>query len=86
MSLQNSINYFEYLKYTEENEISIIMISLPKVLNAINNQVLNELSQVKDKIEASKISVLIITGEGEKSFVFGADIYLPFQKKKPKIF
>ena len=74
ITLLISINCFEYIKYTEEDEISLITISRPKALNALNSQVLNELSQILDSIDKSKISALIITGEGEKSFVAGADI------------
>ena len=74
MSLPNSKDCFECIKYKEENEISIITLSRPKVLNALNSQVLDELSQALDKIDTSKISVLIITGEGEKSFSSGADV------------
>ena len=69
-----SMNCFEYIKYTEEDQISLITISRPKALNALNSQVLDELSQALDTIDTSKISALIITGEGEKSFVAGADI------------
>ena len=74
ISLLISINCFEYIKYTEEDKISIITISRPKALNALNSQVLDELSQALDAIDTSKISALIITGDGEKSFVAGADI------------
>ena len=74
ITLLISINCFEYIKYTEEDEISLITISRPKALNALNSQVLNELSQILDSIDKSKISALIITGEREKSFVAGADI------------
>ena len=73
-SLLISIHTFEYIKYTEENDISLITISRPKALNALNSQVLDELSKALDEIDTTKISVLIITGEGEKSFVAGADI------------
>ena len=69
-----SIYSFEFIKYSQENEISIISISRPKALNALNSQVLDELSQVLDDIDTSKTSALIITGDGEKSFVAGADI------------
>ena len=74
ISLLISINCFKYIKYTEEDKISIITISRPKALNALNSQVLDELSQALDAIDTSKISALIITGDGEKSFVAGADI------------
>ena len=69
-----STNSFEFIKYTEENEISILAISRPKALNALNSKVLDELSQALDEIDTSKTRALIITGEGEKSFVAGADI------------
>ena len=72
--LFTSTNSFEFIKYTEENEISIITISRPKALNALNSKVLDELSQALDEIDPSKTRALIITGEGEKSFVAGADI------------
>ena len=83
-----SINCFEYIKYSEEDQISLITISRPKALNSLNSQVLDELSQALDAIDTSKISALIITGEGEKSFVAGADIseMSSLSKKKPENF
>ena len=73
-SLLISINSLDFIKYSEENEIGIITISRPKALNALNSQVLDELSRALDDIDTSKVSAIIITGEGEKSFVAGADI------------
>ena len=69
LSLQN-----EYIKYEEDGMISILTINRPKALNALNSQVLEELDKTLDSIDISKIRALIITGEGEKSFVAGADI------------
>ena len=69
-----SIKSLDFIKYDEEEEIGIITISRPKALNALNSQVLDELSQTLDNIDTSKVSAVIITGEGEKSFVAGADI------------
>ena len=69
-----SINSFEFIKYLEENEIAIITLSRPKALNALNSKVLDELSEALNDIDISKISALIITGEGEKAFAAGADI------------
>ena len=68
-SIQN-----EYIKYEEDGMISIITINRPKALNALNSKVLEELDKTLDSIDTSKIRVIIITGEGEKSFVAGADI------------
>ena len=64
----------EFIKYEEEDQISIITINRPKALNALNSQVLEELDKTLDSIDKSKIHAIIITGAGEKSFVAGADI------------
>ena len=69
-----SIKSFDFINYDEEDEIGIITISRPKALNALNSQVLDELSETLDNIDISHISALIITGEGQKAFVAGADI------------
>ena len=69
-----SIKSFDFINYDEEDEIGIITISRPKALNALNSKVLDELSETLDNIDISHISALIITGEGQKAFVAGADI------------
>lgn len=57
------------------NQIAYITINRPKVLNAINYDVLNELEEAIDAIEKNNnISVVIIKGSGKKAFVAGADI------------
>ena len=68
-SLQN-----EYIKYEEDGMISILTINRPKALNALNSKVLEELDKTLETIDTSKIRAIIITGEGDKSFVAGADI------------
>lgn len=63
------------LKYEKEESIAKITLSRPKALNALNNEMLAELRDVFGKIKTDKdILSVIITGEGEKSFVAGADI------------
>lgn len=55
--------------------IQIISISRPEALNALNSQVLEDLKQTLTKTaEDPSIRILILTGEGEKSFIAGADI------------
>jgi enoyl-CoA hydratase/carnithine racemase len=57
------------------NNIAIIKINRPEVLNALNKQVMSELSKAIDVVAGDdKIQVLIITGSGERSFCAGADI------------
>ena len=64
----------QYIKYEEDKTTSILTISRPKALNALNSQVLEEIDRTLDSIDLNKIKALIITGSGEKSFVAGADI------------
>ncbi|NPV27958.1 MAG: short-chain-enoyl-CoA hydratase [Firmicutes bacterium] len=59
----------------KEGNIGILTINRPKALNALNQQVLEELSQAIDVITADEeIFVVILKGAGDKAFVAGADI------------
>lgn len=63
------------IKTSLEENIFTIIISRPDKLNALNKTVLNELDTVLDTVyEDENIKGVIITGEGEKAFVAGADI------------
>jgi enoyl-CoA hydratase len=64
---------YNYLKIKNENAICTLTISAPKSLNALNSTILKELDDFVSNIPAD-VRVLIITGDGEKSFVAGADI------------
>ena len=63
------------LDLQSDKDIAIIKINRPEVLNALNKEVMSELSAAIDIVGADgKIKVLIITGTGERSFCAGADI------------
>ena len=64
---------YNFLKINAENSICTLSISAPKSLNALNSTILKELDDFITNLPDS-IRVLIITGDGEKSFVAGADI------------
>lgn len=54
---------------------ALITLNRPKVLNALNSELLHELDRVVDWVkDDDTIRVVIFTGAGEKSFVAGADI------------
>jgi enoyl-CoA hydratase len=56
----------------KKDRVAILKINRPEALNALNADVLLALqSQI---LELERIHVLVITGEGPKSFVAGADI------------
>lgn len=66
---------YKNIIFEAEGNVAVIKFNRPKALNAINPDVLTELNDALDKIEAdTSIKVLVLTGEGEKAFVAGADI------------
>ena len=64
---------YQFLKFEHNEGITVLKISAPKSLNALNSTILKELDDFVGHLDA-QTSVLIITGDGEKSFVAGADI------------
>ncbi|HYY86712.1 MAG TPA: enoyl-CoA hydratase-related protein [Nitrososphaeraceae archaeon] len=65
----------KYIQLESQGGVAILRINRPEALNAMNIDVVSELSQTVDKVGADEsIKVLIITGAGEKSFCAGADI------------
>lgn len=61
----------------ELNDRGIVRLTInrPEKLNALNNQVLNELTEAFKEIQINNdIKGVILTGSGDKAFVAGADI------------
>jgi enoyl-CoA hydratase len=55
--------------------LAVVTVDRPKVLNALNRESLAELEQVfLDLQQNDSVRVVLLTGEGEKAFVAGADI------------
>ena len=68
------MNYQNILA-TNQNGISTITINRPKQLNALNKLTINELHHAITTAQSNDtVRVLILTGEGEKAFIAGADI------------
>lgn len=66
---------FENILLTSENGIGKITINRPSKLNALNVATIKELHDGLESLNNNpEIKVIIITGEGEKAFVAGADI------------
>ncbi len=58
-----------------EDRIAVVTINRPKVLNALNATVIDELEKCFKELQADPdVGVVILTGAGEKAFVAGADI------------
>jgi enoyl-CoA hydratase len=67
--------HYENILVAHENGIGLITINRPSKLNALNKVTIQELHDVFKSLENDDaVRVIIITGEGEKAFVAGADI------------
>lgn len=62
-----------YIKVEQKDRITVLTINRPKYLNALNKEVLEELRSFF-KSDAYKETILVLTGQGSKAFVAGADI------------
>ena len=63
------------IDFTVDENVAVITINRPKFLNALNTEVLRELSEIVELIDKDlSIRAVIVTGAGEKAFVAGADI------------
>lgn len=69
------LSNFETLSFSKnEDGIGTLTINRPSKLNALNIQVLRELKNFLTEINSENLKGLILTGEGEKAFIAGADI------------
>ena len=60
---------------TDDKGITTVTINRPKKLNALNDEVLNELADVFKDIQVDEeTNAVIVKGAGDKAFVAGADI------------
>jgi 3-hydroxypropionyl-coenzyme A dehydratase len=69
------MSFMRYIQIDLQNDIAILKINRPEALNAMNLDVIHELTRAIDLISVDQgIKVLVITGSGERSFCAGADI------------
>lgn len=68
---------YQTLKLENHGKAWVVTISRPEALNALNSQVIDEMSAMITQLAQknfSECAALILTGQGEKSFVAGGDI------------
>lgn len=66
---------FQNLKTELKEGILVVKVARPEKLNALNQQTMDEISNCFDWISSNhEIRAVLLTGEGEKAFVAGADI------------
>ena len=62
------------VKTEVQGAVEIITIDRPKALNALNPEVLADLKAAFEAVDQETVRCIVLTGEGDKSFVAGADI------------
>ncbi len=66
---------YENILYEVDGKIARVTVNRPKLMNALNNQTLEELAHAFDAVRDDEgVRCLLITGAGDKAFIAGADI------------
>jgi enoyl-CoA hydratase len=66
---------YQNINLESKEGVAVLTFNRPKALNALNNDLLDELAEAVDRVGTDEaIRVLVLTGAGEKAFVAGADI------------
>jgi enoyl-CoA hydratase len=61
--------------YEVKENIGLLTINRPKVLNALNDQTIDEIRDILAKVKTvDEVGAIVLTGSGDKAFVAGADI------------
>jgi enoyl-CoA hydratase len=59
---------------TRTDELALVTLDRPEVLNALNFDLLRDLDAALDQVAASDARSLLITGTGDRAFCAGADV------------
>jgi enoyl-CoA hydratase len=66
---------YETILVERDERVATITLNRPKALNALNSQVMNEVTSAATELDSDTgIGAIIITGAGGKAFAAGADI------------
>lgn len=66
---------YNNLKSEIKDNVAIVKINRPDKLNALNKETIDELEKMFSELkENDEVFTIVLTGEGEKAFVAGADI------------
>ena len=69
-----------YVRIAIDGPLATITIDRQEALNALSEQVMNELSRALDEVNIDAVRAVALTGAGEQAFIAGADI-----KEFPKL-
>jgi len=65
---------YQTILVERDAHVATLTLNRPEKLNALNAQLVTELSAAVRELDASDVRVVILTGAGEKAFAAGADI------------
>ena len=66
---------FRNLRLERRDQVTVLYVNRPQVLNAINRETLGEIADATRAFVADDAQgALVVTGQGEKAFISGADI------------
>jgi len=76
----------QHVVFEELDRVALVRFHRPEILNALAPETFLELEKVWEELESHpKIRAVILTGEGEKAFVSGADIHALSEMDKPEV-
>jgi enoyl-CoA hydratase len=64
----------DYVRVEREGNIAVLTVDRQEKLNALDQQVVEEIGQALLEIEAEAPRAIVVTGAGERAFIAGADI------------
>ena len=63
------------VRFEKEGHVAVLTVDRPEALNALNHKVLQDFAkQVQAAGADADVRVIVVTGEGQKAFIAGADI------------
>src|SRR5262245_52841030 len=66
---------YETLIVERDGGVATVTLNRPKVLNALNHRLIDELDRAIAELDADgEVRAIVLTGAGERAFVAGADI------------
>ncbi|MHA2502830.1 MAG: enoyl-CoA hydratase/isomerase family protein [Candidatus Kariarchaeaceae archaeon] len=84
IAIRMELDTLKLLYDTPVAGVATLMFSRPKALNAMNSQMITEMETIVSELEGKSLRALVMTGEGDRAFVAGADIAAMVEMSSPE--